>query len=747
MRMEESFQLAVSHHQAGRLADAEGLYLDVLKAQPLHADANYNMGLLALQKNQAADSLPYFLAALEADASCGAYWISYIDALFQAGLVDDAAQVLAIARQQGLQGEQIDALATRLDGAAEPQVRKSAQPAAKQAKKLAELFGAGRYGEAEALARSMTADYPRYGFGWKVLGTVTARSSDALLPLQKAADLLPNDFEVHYNLGLIQQELGLLDEAVSSYQRALQINPAYAQGHNNLGVTLQELGRLADAEASYRKAVEIDPGYVNALHNLGLVLQAQGRADEAEVIHRRTLSLKPDHAGAHCNLGTVQLGMGRLDDAATSYRQALQLKPDFVVAHSNLIFCMDMADTSNSAELQRERARWADVHAAPLWQDMVYSNDCTLGRRLRIGYVSADFREHSASKVFGGMLTQYDRTQFEVYAYSNSKIKDDRYTELFRKNVTAWRSIAGLSDQMVASMILDDKIDILVDLSGHTAGNRLLVFARRPAPIQVTALGYAAGTGMRAMDAFFTDRVMVPADEQHYYREHVRYLPCALGLFTMDEFPEVNALPALSNGSVTFGSFNRIGKASIDTYRTWARILQAVPNSRLLLKTGEFDDAAVRERIAGHFVADGVAAERIVMQGKTSWQEHMRSYHSVDIALDPFPHGGGVTALEGLVMGVPVITLRWPTLTGRISASVMTTLGLTDWIAQTHQQYIKLAINKAGDLQSLSALRATLRARMNASVLGNQTIFVGAVEQEYRRLWQEWCTNLTRSVA
>lgn len=736
------FETAVSCHQAGEFAQAERGYLAVLQAEPCHALANHNLGALFTQQGKPAEGLCYLLAALEADPACAQYWISYIDGLSQSGHGDAAKEVLAMARQQGLQGASIDALAARLDAVAQSHLKSSVQPPAKQQKKLTELFGSGRQREAEKLARSMTADYPGYGFGWKVLGAVTASSSDALLPLQKAAELLPDDFDVHYNLGLILHELGRLDEAALHYRRALQINPVYAHCHNNLGVTLQEQGLLTEAELSYREAIAIDPNYINALYNLGVVLQALGRPAEAEAVYRKILSLNPEHAGAHCNLGTVLLGVGKNEAALESFRRAIQIKPDFVVAHSNLVLALDLADTVTLPELQAERRSWADAHAEPLWRDRVYDNDCTPGRRLRIGYVSADFREHSASKVFGGMLTHYDRSQFEVYAYSNSRLTDDRYTELFKKNATAWRNIAGLSDQAAAQMIQDDRIDILVDLSGHTAGNRLLVFAGRPAPIQVTALGYAAGTGMRAMDVFLTDIVMVPVDEQHYYREQVRYLPCALGLFTMDQFPEVNALPALRNRTITFGSFNRIGKASCDTYRIWAEILRAIPNSRLMLKTGEFDDATLRDRIAGHFTRAGIAAERIVMQGKTSWFEHMRAYHQVDIALDPFPHGGGVTALEGLMMGVPMVTLRWPTLTGRISASVMTTLNLSDWIAETSARYVEIAVNQASDLQSLSELRRQLRGMFTLSVLGDQVAYVKGVEREYLQLWRERCDSI-----
>jgi predicted O-linked N-acetylglucosamine transferase (SPINDLY family) len=391
--------------------------------------------------------------------------------------------------------------------------------------------------------------------------------------------------------------------------------------------------------------------------------------------------------------------------------------------------------------LYGERKKWDEIYAAPLWQDTPHTNDPTPTRRLRIGYVSADFRAHSAARIFGGMLTRYDHSQFDVFAYSNLNGKDDEITELFKRNVTAWRNIVGVSDEAVAEMIREDEIDILVDLSGHTAGNRLLVFARKPAPIQITAWGYATGTGMRAMDVFFTDPVMVPPNEKPYFTEEVRYLPSVVGAFFNEPFPDVNELPALSDGIITFGSLNRLTKVSAEAYRVWAEVLLAVPRSRLILKTPELNDAAVRERVAGHFTQAGVAAERIIMRGKSSWHDHMQAYNQIDMALDPFPHGGGVTALEGLMMGVPVITLRWPTVVGRLSASIMTTLGLTDWITETQEQYVALAIRKASDLQSLAELRQQLRGMFTSSIIGDQVAYTRAVEQEYRLLWKEWCAN------
>jgi predicted O-linked N-acetylglucosamine transferase (SPINDLY family) len=387
--------------------------------------------------------------------------------------------------------------------------------------------------------------------------------------------------------------------------------------------------------------------------------------------------------------------------------------------------------------LQEERKRWDAAHGARWHKQWTHPNVPNPERRLRVGYVSADIWGKSSIKVFGGMLTRYDRSAFDVYVYSNAKGKDDKFTDLFKQNVTVWRDIVGLSDDAATDLIRKDQIDILVDLSGHSSGHRLLVFARKPAPIQVTAWGYASGTGMRAMDVFLTDPVMVPPQDKQYFAEEIRYLPCVVGAFFNEQFPDVNELPALSAGTITFGCFNRLMKVTEETYRVWAEILLATPNSKLILKTPE--TVAAQARVIENFTKAGVDTERIIMLGGTAWYEHMQAHHQLDLALDPFPHGGGVTSLESLMMGVPVVTLLWPTMAGRVTASIMTALGLPDWIAKTREQYIELAIQKARDLQSLAALRKQLRSIFTSSVMGDQVAYTRAVEQEYRKLWKEWC--------
>ena len=606
------------------------------------------------------------------------------------------------------------------------------------------LHDLGRLNEAETSFRQTLEIKPDSAEAHSNLGLILqnqGRLTEAEASYRLALGIKPDYTEAHLSLGNVLKDMGRLDEAEASYRQALQIMPDYAEAHSNLGLTLQELGRLDEAEASYRRALQIKTDFAEAHNNLGIALKDMGRLDEAEASCRRALQIKPDFAAAHSNLGNVLHEIGQSDDAVDSYRRALQIKPDYAEAHSNLIFALDLMADEDTSSLQKERKRWDAAHAAPLHQRHTHTNIPDPERRMRIGYVSADLREHSAPKVFGGMLTRYDRSQFDVFAYSNLKGRDDRFTDLFKQNVTAWRNIRSLSDDTVAKMIREDQIDILVDLSGHTGGNRLLVFARKPAPIQITAWGYATGTGMRAMDVFFADPVLVPPEDKQYFSEKIRYLPSAVGAFFTEPFPDVNELPALSGGILTFGSLNRLVKVSDNAYRAWAKVLMAVPRSRLILKAGELNDASARERVAGHFTKAGVAADRIIMQGKTSWYEHMETYNQIDFALDPFPHGGGVTTLEGLMMGVPVINLRWPTMVGSVSASIMTTLGLTDWIAETQEKYVELAIQKAGDLQPLAALRLQLRGIFTSSVMGDPAAYARAVEQEYRQLWREWCAR------
>jgi tetratricopeptide (TPR) repeat protein len=373
---DQSLQQAVSHHQAGRLQEAELLYLAILQARPDHPETNHNMGVLAVQRQQAAASLPHFIAALDADPARGQYWLSYIDALFQAGQLDDARQILEQARQQGLEGPGVEALASLLAGgeqvagqanagvkdipSASPAVSlQEENPCLQEINTLVSLFNQGRFTEATPLAQQMTVRFPVDGFGWKALGFAfqqRGRLAEAIEPLQKAAALLPNDAETHNNLGIALQSLGRLDEAEARYRQALHINPNYAQAHGNLGANLQALGRLGEAETCYRRALQIQPDYAKAHCNLGALLHESGRLDEAEASFRRALQIKPDYAEAQYNLGNTLQKLNRQNEAEDSYRQALQIKPDYAEAHSNLGNILKELGRLDEAEASYRRA-------------------------------------------------------------------------------------------------------------------------------------------------------------------------------------------------------------------------------------------------------------------------------------------------------------------------------------------------------------------------------------------------------
>jgi predicted O-linked N-acetylglucosamine transferase (SPINDLY family) len=672
-------------NELGRFSDAQACYLQALQINPDYPEAHYNLANVLLAQELTADAKAHYQRALQIRPDYPEAHYNLGSLLKNAGLPDEAC---ASYRQ-------------------------------------ALLF---------------KPDFAEASYNLANIEKARERLDAACVCYRQALVHRPDFAEAHYNLAGVLVALGHLEEATTCFRRTVQIKPDYLDAHFNLANTLLQMGVLNDAEFSYRHALRIDPDLAATHCNLGLVLQELGRLDEAEASYRHALRLNPDYAEVHNNLGGTLQKRGQLDDAAACFRAALKVKPDFEVAHSNLIFTLDLMAGTDPAALLDERRRWNEVHASHLHQQRIHDNVPVPERRLRVGYVSGDMRTHSAAYAFGAMLTGFDADSFDVYAYSNSAM-EDTLTLHFQQSVTVWRKIFGLSDNAVADLVREDKIDILVDLSGHTAGNRLLVFARKPAPIQITAWGYAAGTGMSAMDVLFSDTVFVPPDTKHFYTEKVRYLPSAIGSFFHKPCPAVNALPSLTAKGITFASFNRLAKNSAEVYRVWAEILQAIPDSRMFIKTPALDDAGTRERVRAHFTRVGIDPARIVLLGTTDRCEHMAAFNLVDIALDPFPQGGGVSALEGLMMGVPMITLRWPTLAGRVSASILTTLGLTDWIAETPERYVELAIEKANELQALAQLRQDLRGRFTASVIGDRAAYVRAAEQEYRQLWIEWCSS------
>jgi predicted O-linked N-acetylglucosamine transferase (SPINDLY family) len=603
----------------------------------------------------------------------------------------------------------------------------------------------------------------------------TGQADKAVQLIGRALGVNPTNAQAHYNLATVLRDKGDFEDAVGSFERAISIAPELTKAHNNLGITLQTLGRLGEAEASFQRAVELEPGHAQAHNNLGLILQIQNRLEESVPCFRRALELAPGYAQAHSNLGITLKSMGKLDEAADAYRSAIEIEPNYAEAHnnlgtvlrdqgetggaiaeyrravaidptckkahSNLLFALTCSPAASGEEILTESRAWDARHAAPLAaRAQAHRNDPDPERRLRIGYVSPDFREHSVAYFLEPLLASHNKAAVEVFCYAEVAQPDQR-TERFQALADHWRPTVGLSDADLAQLIREDRIDILVDLAGHTNLNRLLAFAEKPAPIQATWLGYPSTTGMAAMDYRITDALADPEGAETQYSEALLRLPdCFLCYNPPADAPEPAPTPAQAKGHITFGSFNYLAKINSQTIDIWAKILQAVPGSRLLIKSKPLADEETCKRYLGLFAGHGIEAGRLDL---VSWipgrSGHLGAYEQVDIALDPFPYNGTTTTCEALWMGIPVIALRGERHAARVGASLLNTLGLGDLVAQSEETYVETAVALAGDMERLAKLRSELRPAMAASPLCDAPGFARNMENAYRHAWKHWC--------
>jgi predicted O-linked N-acetylglucosamine transferase (SPINDLY family) len=608
------------------------------------------------------------------------------------------------------------------------------------------LHMAGRADEAIASYHRAIALKPDYGEAHSNLGNVLrekGRRAEAVAAYRQAVATKPGHAQAHANLGAALQEQGAFEEAIIACRRAISLLPNYAEAHCNLGNALLSLGRTREAAAALRRAVALDPAYAVAWSNLGNALRGDGRTGEAEAAYREAIRVRPGYASAYCNLGNVLQDGGRLDEAMAAYRQALALEPDFAAAYSNLLMCMSYATSVSLEEVLEEAHRFGGLHRGA-GSEAPFPNVPAPSRRLRIGYVSADFRNHPVGYFLVRALQARDRATAEVFCYS-AQLTDDDMTARLRDGADHWRSIAIMTDAEAAAMIRADGIDILVDLAGHTAGNRLMLFARRPAPIQASWLGYFGTTGLDAMDHVLADRFVVPPGEERYFTETVLRLPDSYLCYdppALDIQP--GPPPALESGAIIFGCFNNRAKITPEAVHAWAQVLQRVPGSCLFLKTRTLADATLAGALADAFAAQGVTRERLTMEGHSPIAEMMAAYRRIDIVLDPFPFVGGTTSAEALWMGVPVVTLRGNRWAGRIGESILSTAGLGELVADDVDDYVRKAAALAADLPRLARLHAELRSRLETSPFCDGAQFARSLDAAYRSMWRDWCVRAAR---
>jgi protein O-GlcNAc transferase len=686
--LQRAYDLALEHFQGGRTAEAGSACDQILAHNPRHAETLQLMGFLAVQLGRPDVAVGYLSKAAESAPSSPVILANLGEAYRRLGDIERAISV----------------------------------------------------------CRQAISVMPGYAEAHNNLGAALKDGKSfegALNAFRQAIELAPERSSFYDNLGLTLLDAGQVDPAIDAFCKANSLEPNDAGTHVNLGVAYSRKKQFEKAIESYRDAITINSTLPTAYSNLGNAYLEINRIDEAAAAFQDALTLDPTLAEIHNNLGNAYREMGFLEKAVAASRRAVELKPDYSEARSNLLFNLNCLHGLDVHAIAEEHFQWNHQHAVVFHKFITpHSNDRAPDRRLRVGYISPDFRDHAVARFLLPWLEQIDRSQFEVFCYSNHP-QVDQTTESIKRVVDFWRDIFLQSDQQTADSIREDRIDILVDLAGHTARNRLLVFALKPAPVQVSLIGYPNTTGLETMDYRVTDEYADPPGlTASLHSEKLIYLkPSAWCFHPLGDTPEIISSDR-SVRPLTFCSFNNFAKVTDEMLQVWCKILQAAEGSRLLLKSRGLQCPIVRQRVTELMGGLGIASGRLVFAShEPNYSDHLALYGQADIALDTFPYHGTTTTCEALWMGVPVVTLAGKSHVSRVGVSLLTNVGLEELIARNTDEYVQIAVALANNPSRLGNLRSILRQRMQLSPLTDSKAFATNMQKTYRQMWKTWCAT------
>ncbi|MBW9107934.1 tetratricopeptide repeat protein [Paraburkholderia phenoliruptrix] len=753
-------QSAIEQYHKGEIDDARALFEAIIEAVPQHPDANYNLGVIKVQTDLPAEAVPHFEVALGIRPQNGQYWVAYINALFQSDQVAAGWLAVEMAQQQGVNGPALNGLITQLaypdrklettpnasptdniklivsetsddtpqpEAAAQPadQQQQQQQPAAPVPLKTTKhrqadkgelhkhnmLVHKGQLAESVAVARKLVARYPKDSECWRALSISLHKNSqfrEVIPAARKAIELDPNDVICRLLLSDTLRHTGALAEAETQARELLAIVPEHAEAHRILGVTLIALGKRAEAIASCQRAAD----------------------------------LAPRSAAVHSSLGTLYLGIGAMDLAEKALRLSLELEPTNSNARSNLLFCLTHNSTIDKAALFKEHCVFGEIHDVPAAGSRRYPNKRNPDRKLRIGFVSGDFCNHAVAYYFLPIVQHlYRDPSLTLHFYYTFGLQDHMTAQL-RECAHVWNAVADMSDAALVKKIRDDNIDIVVDLSGHTAHTRIVALAQKPAPVQASWIGYPGTTGMAAFDYYIADRFVAPIDEfTEQFTEKLALLPSSTAYMPPPNCPPVNGLPALHKGYITYGSFNRLNKLSTEVIALWSTILRAQPTSRMVI--GAIGSKLDEETYLEWFRNEGIDTSRLTFCPRTTLPVYMQQHHHVDLCLDTFPYVGSTTTLNALWMGVPTVTMPGTSMPSRCGAGWLEQVGLHDFVARDKDEFVKKSIELTRDLDALSALRIGMRERCLGSVPFHPEKVAGGLSIALRTMWQRWCADET----
>jgi len=529
------------------------------------------------------------------------------------------------------------------------------------------------------------------------------------------------------------------DKAIAVLKEIIRLQPGNAYARLNLGKVCLLAGNQNEAINQLQEAVDLDPSNMEAYASLCNSLVLSDRLVEAVACFEKAKQYIPDNPELLAALSAIYYRLGKMEESRKICKEIIKLRPDHVTAHSALLYSLNYLSGYKPGYRFSEHIRWAEMHAPVSLVPVSYRNNRTSDRRLRVGYVSPNFYMHSVAYFLQPLLARHSRKVVDIFCYANMESYDDKTKELAQL-ADHWRDIKKLDDSEVARLVASDEIDILVDLAGHSADNRLGVFSLKPAPVQVTYIGYPATTGMLAMDYRFTDDLADPPGKtEHLHTETLVRIPGGFLCYQPPAVGEVAPLPSVDKGYITFGSFNNLAKVSETVVELWSRLLKKVPGSRLLLKSKSLKYEEIQKDLYQLFAAHGIDSTQVEMTGWAgNMKAHLDLYSQVDIALDTFPYNGTTTTCEALYMGVPVVTLAGQEHVSRVGISLLTHAGLADFVAGSEDAYIELATSWASNIQALATLRKQLRARVSESSLCDAVNKTHDIENMYRAIWINW---------
>jgi predicted O-linked N-acetylglucosamine transferase (SPINDLY family) len=745
--------LAVNHHQAGRLAQAEPLYRKVLSIDPNHPNALHLLGLLLAQAGDPAEGIRLMQQAADRYPNIALFHLNLGEAC-RRNLQNERA-ITHLRRAVELDPALVEAhnnLSIALLDHGDPP---AAIAAAKAALARQPNFAEAHANLANALKKSgdneaALAEYrraielnPAYADAYINMAAVLyqlERLNESIEACHMAMSLLPTSAQAHNNLGAALDALNRCDEAIEAYATAIRLDPKDPVAHANFAFAMARQGDLDRALDACKAAIDLKPDYADAWSYQAHVLCEKGLLGEAFESARKAVSLDPELAAAHNTMGNVLKDMGRIREAIDSYRHACHAAPEAPGYHSNLVYTLYFDPDCPPQTLLEEHLAWAHQHARPFESKIrPHTNNRDPNRRLKIGYVSPDFRAHPVGRFLLPLFQAHDHTNFEIFCYA-SVVRPDVFTPRLQACADVWRDVRSMTNTDLAEQIRRDQIDILIDLTMHMGANRLPLFAMKPAPVQVTYLAYAGTTGLSTIDYRLTDPYLDPPDmPQEFYTEKSFRLAHSYWCYqpTIENLAQT-PLPAPSAGHVTFGCLNNFCKLNTATLTVWEKILRKVPDSRLMLHTGAGEH---RQAVNRFFSAAGIDPQRIDFVEKLSLPRYMDQYHQMDIALDPFPYVGGTTTCDALWMGVPVVTLAGSTAISRGGVSILSNIGHPEWIADSPEQYVEIAAALASDLPRLAEIRKNLRDQLAHSPLTDASRFARDMESAYRQMWLAWCAG------